>query len=113
MVTGLSDFRRMIISVLKIRFRKLPPKVICYRDFKNFENERFMNCLQSAHVNRVKNPDLFFSIYHEVLNKHVPRKKKCIRGNNKPFMTKALPKSIIQRSPLQNKFLEHPTNQNR
>ena len=112
METGLSDFRRMIISVLKIRFRKLPPKVISYRDFKNFENERFMNCLQSAHVNHVKNPDLFFNICHEVLNKHAPRKKKCIRGNNKPFMTKALPKAIIQRSRLRNKFLEHPTNQN-
>ena len=41
--TGLSDFRKMTISVLKMRFRKLPPKVINYRVFKKFDNERFMN----------------------------------------------------------------------
>ena len=46
--TELSDFQRMTISVLKMHFRKLPPKVISYRDFKIFENERFMNSLQSA-----------------------------------------------------------------
>ena len=30
--TGLSDFHRMTISVLKMHFRKLPPQVISYRD---------------------------------------------------------------------------------
>ena len=43
--TGLSDFHRMTISVLKIYFRKLPPKVINYRDFKKFSNERFISSL--------------------------------------------------------------------
>ena len=41
--TGLSDFHRMTISVLKMHFRKLPPKIISYRDFKKFDNERFMD----------------------------------------------------------------------
>ena len=36
--TGLSDFHRMTISVLKMHFRKLPPKVIDHRDFKKFDN---------------------------------------------------------------------------
>ena len=45
METGLSDFHRMTISVLKMHFRQLLPKVVSYRDF---ENERFMNSLQSA-----------------------------------------------------------------
>ena len=48
METGLSDFQRMPISVLKMHSRKLSPKVIRYKDFKNFENERFMSSLQSA-----------------------------------------------------------------
>ena len=43
--TGLSDFHR-IISVLKMHFRKLPPKVINDRDFKKLDNDRFMNSLQ-------------------------------------------------------------------
>ena len=48
-----------------------------------------MNSLQSALNNQngdyVKNHDLFFKFYHEVLNKHEPRKKNFIRGNNKPL----------------------------
>ena len=39
METGLSDFYRMNISVLKMYFIKLPPKGIRYRDFQNFEKE--------------------------------------------------------------------------
>ena len=63
-----------------------------------------MNSLQSAlnnqNDNYVKNLDLFFNIYHEVLKKHAPRKRKYIRRNNIPFMTKALFKAIMQRTNL-------------
>ena len=44
--TGLSDFHRMTVSVLKTHFCELPPKVVTYRDFKKFENERFMDSLK-------------------------------------------------------------------
>ena len=43
--SGLSGFHRMAISVLKMHFHKLPPKFVSYRDFKQFENERFINSL--------------------------------------------------------------------
>ena len=76
-----------------------------------------MNSLQSALNNQnsdyVKNLDLFFNICHKVLNKHTPKKKKYIRGNNKPFMTKALSQAIMQRTRPRNKFLKNPANQNR
>ena len=72
----------MTISVSKMHFHKLPPKVISYRDFKQFENKRFMNSLQSALISPssdyIKNPDLFFNILQKVLNHHTPRKKKKI-----------------------------------
>ena len=35
----------MTVSILKMHFHKLPPKVISYRDFKKFENERSMDSL--------------------------------------------------------------------
>ena len=115
--TGLSGSHRMTISVLKMHFHKLPPKVISDRDFKNFGNERFMNSLQSALHNQngdyVKNPDLFFNICHEILNRHEPRKKNYIHRNNTLFMTKALPKALMQRTCLRSNFLKRPTNQNR
>ena len=41
--TGLSDIHRITISVLKMHFRKLPPKIFNYRDVKKFDNERFMH----------------------------------------------------------------------
>ena len=62
--TGLSDFHRMTIPVLKMHFRKLSPKIINYRDFKKFDNERFTHSLQYAlseeHVDYSKNPEPFF-----------------------------------------------------
>ena len=71
-----------------MHFRKLP-QVISYRGFKKYENERFMNSLQSALKSQdndhVKNPHLFFKVGQKVLNQdHAPRKK-YIRRNNKPI----------------------------
>ena len=43
--TGLSDFHRMILTVTKMTFRKLKPRVINYRDYKHFNNERFRDDL--------------------------------------------------------------------
>ena len=39
--TGLSDFHKMIVTVLKSYFRKREAKVINYRDYRNFSNEEF------------------------------------------------------------------------
>ena len=76
--TGSSDCYRMTISVIKMHFRKLP-QVMSNRAFKKFDNERFMNSLQSALKSQdnesVKNPHLFFNICQKVLNHHAPRKK--------------------------------------
>ena len=46
MEIGLSDFYRMTVSVLKTHFHKLSPEIVTYRDFKKFENERFMDSLK-------------------------------------------------------------------
>ena len=35
--TGLFDFYRMTVAVLKSHFRKLPPKIVKYRDFKSLK----------------------------------------------------------------------------
>ena len=37
------------------------------------------------------------------LNKHAPKKKKILRGNNKPHLNKTLRKAIMTRSRLKNK----------
>ena len=37
--TGLSDFHKMVVSIIKTSFRKLKPKIINYRKYKNFSND--------------------------------------------------------------------------
>ena len=45
--TGLSDFHRMILTVTKMTFQNLKPRIINYRDYKHFNNERFRGDLLS------------------------------------------------------------------
>ena len=37
--TGLSDFHKMTITVLKMQLRKLEPEVVYYRNYKHFAND--------------------------------------------------------------------------
>ena len=82
--TGLSDFHRMTVSVLKMHSRKAPPKVINYRDLKKFGNERFMDSLHytlsEEQTDYSKNLDKFFEVSQSVLNKHAPEKRSTFVG---------------------------------
>ena len=60
-----------------------------------------------------KNPDKFYETCHSVINDHAPRKKKYIRGNNKPFMTKAFSRAVMQRTRLRNISLKNPSEENK
>ena len=48
--------------------------------------------------------DNFENIFLEVLSKHSPLKKKILRANHAPYMTKILRKAIMRRSALENKY---------
>ena len=39
--TGLSNFHKMVIAAMKMNFRKLEPKIINYRNYRYFSNDRF------------------------------------------------------------------------
>ena len=47
-----------------------------------------------------------------MLNKHAPLKKKLLRANHAPYITKALRKAIIRRSQLETKYLKTKTQTN-
>ena len=78
---GLSDFHRMTVSVLKMYFRKLPPNVITYRNFSNYDNANFINSLNDVlneHENQehlLNDPYCFYKVCAEVLHGHAPQKK--------------------------------------
>ena len=41
-VTGLSDFHKMIISCLKTTFKKIPPKKIIFKNYKKFDEQNVL-----------------------------------------------------------------------
>ena len=42
----MSDFDQFIITIFKVEADKLPPRIIKYRDYENFERKAFNNKLQ-------------------------------------------------------------------
>ena len=57
----------------------------------------------------VENYAKFEDIFLRILGKHAPLKKKALRANEKPYMTKTLRKAIMRRSALQNKYYRDRT----
>ena len=110
--TGLSDCHKMTVTVLKVHFQKLPPKVITYRDYKNFNTEIFEKKLSELLVphksdNFVKlKLEEFKNSIVKLLNQHAPIKKKILRGNDAKFMTKELRQAIMKRTKLRKHFLK-------
>ena len=109
--TGLSDFRKMIVTVMKAHFRKLEPKIINYRNYRYFSNDRFREKVtpelsKVVLENSDKGFNKLFDVYKESLICNAPLKKKYIRGNNSPFMNRILSRKMMKRSRLRNKFLK-------
>ena len=112
--TGLSDFHKMIITVMKTTFPKAEPKIVIYRDYKNFIENDFRNDLREGlQKENIKDYGTFENIFLEVLHKHAPPKKKILRANHKPYMTKVLRKAIMRRSALANKYLKEKSDENK
>ena len=44
--TGLSDFHNMVVTVMKTTYPKAQPKIIYYRDYKNFDLDNFRTQLR-------------------------------------------------------------------
>ena len=108
--TRISDHHHMILTMLKTTFKQKEPKCFIYRDYKNFIFENFKSDLQEV-LQSCKCPhDAFDNYFTSILNKHAPKKKKVLRGNEKPHMNKNLRRAIMKRSKLKNKAnkIYHP-----
>ena len=99
-VTGLSDYHRLILTIFKTRYKKLPPKKVTYRSYKNFCGDTFLSELNSSLYLKCSNFSNFLDIFTDLLNLHAPLKTKFLRGNDKNYMTKDLRKAIMLRSRL-------------
>ena len=115
--TGLSDFHKLTLTVMKMNYQKQVPKVIYYRNYKFFDNQSFRaDLLKKVSMHGIYHDvdcKTFEDIFLDTLDMHAPLKKRYIRANNAPFMTKDLCKSIMVRSRLRNKFLKLKTIESR
>ena len=117
--TGLGDCHKIMLTFFKVYFKKIPPKNFEYRNHKSFNENNFLHELDqglgkgSIYNQKHRQYDVFTNIFRMVLGKHAPiKKKKIVRGNEAPFMTKKLSKAIINRSKLKNKYTKWPSREN-
>ena len=113
--TGLSDFHRMTMTVMKMHFQKLQPRVINYRDYKHFLNENFRKNLLFglSKLNIRSNCDGFIETCMEIVSQQASLKQKHVQGNHLPFMIKTLSKEIMTRTMLRNRFLKNRSEENK
>ena len=77
--TGLFDFHKMIVAVMKMHFPKMKPLVVSYWKYKDFHNETFLDLLrhelnvQGQFLNE-KGLDVFSTICTEIFGKHAPKR---------------------------------------
>ena len=83
-------------------FKKLKPRTINYRSYKHFSNEAYRESLlhelsKEVFVNNDDGLQRICDININILNSHAPRNRKLARGNQMPFITKDLSKSINEK----------------
>ena len=95
---------------MKVFYKKQRPNIIRYRNYRNFNNECFINDVQSSIMKEYsQNETLEYELFERkvdyVLEKHAPIKKRYVRANQAPFIDKTINKHIMKRSRIRNKFL--------
>ena len=79
--TGLSDFHRLTVTVMKVNFQKQAPKTQYYRNMKHFNNEPFRNDFyQELRKYYTLNIECihFEEIFLKTFNVHPPLKKRFL-----------------------------------
>ena len=113
---GLSDFHKLVVTVLKAHYQKAKPKIITYRNYKNFNRDIFRQDLDLS-LSKMSNTTFEYShfenIFMNTLNNYAPSKQKYIRANESCFMNKTLKKAVMQRTKLKNKYLRNNTTENK
>ena len=108
--TGLSDFHKMTLTVMKVFYKKQKTNIVTYRHYKHFSNEALMFDVKNSIIKMTSernNPefDRFKTALDKTIRRHAPIKKRYVRANQAPFINKKINKEIMIRSRLRNKFL--------
>ena len=103
--TELSDYHHLIYSVMKTTFKSEEPKKLIYCDYSNFSSECFKDDFMSSICQEKHDYSDVEKKFIATFNKHVSKKIKIFRGNQKPHISFTLPlcKAIMKISQLKNK----------
>ena len=99
----------MVITVMKVSFKKHSPTERHYKDYRYFDRTKFKNNLNEKLCEGISNYESFETTFTEVLNKHAPLGEKFLRANHAVYITKTLRKLIMRRSQLETKCLKTKT----
>ena len=116
--TGMSDCNKLILSLFRAFFKRIPAKIIEYRYYSKFSPEAFPHKLDQElnkgiiYNSQDKQYDLFSDFFRTILDHHAPLKTERIRGNLAKFITKELSKSIMNISRFKNRYLKWPSSEN-
>ena len=109
-IYGLSDCHKLLMSVFKTTLSKSKPKEIIYRNFKKINEVDFNQELRGKlSTELVINYSSLENVFIDALNRHALIKKKVIRANHVPYVTKALRKGIMKRSQLEKIYFKKRT----
>ena len=90
----------MIYTMLKSPFINIEPKLLNYWEYKNFPFGNFKEDISEALLDCRNSCDEFESAFVTELDKYTLKKKKWIRRNNKPHITKPIRQAITKQSKL-------------
>ena len=85
---------------MKIHFPKIKRQVVCYRKYKGFHNETFLDSLRhdlNVQFLNEKRLDAFSTICTEIFDKHAPKKKRYIQYNHKLFINNEIYNAPVTR----------------
>ena len=99
--TGLSDFHKMNITVLKMFFSKQKHDTVFFRNYKKFDNSAFREALNREllkyDLNNIEY-DTFQEIIVSLLNAYTPLKKKISQSKSCKFGNKGTSKSCYAKN---------------
>ena len=102
----------MVITVMKKSFKKHSPIERHNREYKYFDLTKFKHNLNEKLNKDIFNYESFETDFIEVLNKYASLRKKFLRANHAPYITKTLSKAVMDRSQLETKYLKTKTQTN-
>ena len=115
METGLSNFHRIVVTIIKTTFQRLPPKIRPYRNYNKLYNHKFRETLvKKLSLANTWNNEIsyFIDVLVRSLAKNSLLKKKYTRGNHFPFVKKIFSMATIHMSKLRHNFLRNRSNEN-